>query len=138
MPLSSPVLREAALSFAQAFGKAADYLRKLGGFERETGGAQSAGAQLADQVLDGLPVPLLLLDRQRRVVRMNRAAGEAVGKAGLGRDLTATLRHPALVQAVDAVLAGDAAREIEFSLAVPVERHFAAHVGRVGGGLPDA
>jgi two-component system phosphate regulon sensor histidine kinase PhoR len=113
-------------------------LRGLGGAVEEAPGAADAGGQIADQVLDGLPVPLLLLDAQRRVSRTNRAAVEAVGKAGQGRDLTATLRHPDLLQAVDAVLAGEASREVEFSLAVPVERHYVAYVGRLAGDFPDA
>jgi two-component system phosphate regulon sensor histidine kinase PhoR len=96
-----------------------------------------AGRRAAEAILQGLPIPLLLLDAERRVIRLNRAAGDLVGAGGVGRDLTASLRHPALVQAVDAVLAGEAARDLEFSLAVPVERHFAAHVGRMTAELPD-
>ncbi|MCC6470000.1 MAG: hypothetical protein IT563_16875 [Alphaproteobacteria bacterium] len=96
-----------------------------------------AGRRAAEAILQGLPIPLLLLDAERRVIRLNRAAGELVGTGGVGRDLTASLRHPALVQAVDAVLAGEAARDLEFSLAVPVERHFAAHVGRSTAELPE-
>jgi two-component system phosphate regulon sensor histidine kinase PhoR len=96
-----------------------------------------AGRRAAQSILDGLPVPLLLLDAERRVVRVNRAAAQIVGKAGVGRDLTASIRHPVLLQAVDAVLGGETAREAEFSLAVPVERHFAAHVGHVALDLPD-
>jgi two-component system phosphate regulon sensor histidine kinase PhoR len=96
-----------------------------------------AGRRAAEAILQGLPVPLLLLDAERRVIRLNRAAGDVVGTGGVGRDLTASLRHPALVQAVDAVLGGEAARDVEFSLAVPVERHFAAHVSRMTAELPD-
>lgn len=96
-----------------------------------------AGRRAAESILQGLPIPLVLLDAERRVIRLNRAAGELVGTGGVGRDLTASLRHPALVQAVDAVLAGEAARDLEFSLAVPVERHFAAHVRRLTADLPD-
>ncbi|MCK6450384.1 MAG: ATP-binding protein [Alphaproteobacteria bacterium] len=96
-----------------------------------------SGRRVAQSILDGLPVPLLLLDAERRVVRVNRAAAQIVGKAGVGRDLTASIRHPLLLQAVDAVLGGETAREVEFSLAVPVERHFTAHVGQVALDLPD-
>src|SRR5690606_1327729 len=79
----------------------------------------------------------LLIDAERRVIRINRAADAVVGTGGVGRDLTASLRHPELVQAVDAVLGGQKARDVEFSIAVPVERNFAAHVSRLGGDLPD-
>ncbi len=96
-----------------------------------------AGRRAAEAILQGLPIPLLLLDAERRVIRLNRAAGDLVGTGGVGRDLTASLRHPALVQAVDAVLAGESARDLEFSQAVPVERHFAAHVRRLTAELPD-
>jgi two-component system phosphate regulon sensor histidine kinase PhoR len=135
MPAAPALVRRLALSAAQALGRAAEGLRALGAGNAKPGGAGAASGAPADSVLDALPVPLLLIDSQRRVARMNRAAGAAVGAAGLGRDLTATLRHPDLLQAVDAVLGGEAPREIEFSLAAPVERHFAAYVGRLAGGL---
>ncbi len=138
MPAAPTLLRRIALSWARTLGRAVESLRALGGGDEKPGDARSAPGAQADSVLDGLPVPLLLLDSGRRVVRMNRAAAEAIGKSGLGRDLTATLRHPALVQAVDAVLAGEASRELEFSLAVPVERHFQAYIGRLAGDLPGA
>ncbi len=96
-----------------------------------------AGRRAAEAILQGLPVPLLLIDAERRVIRLNRAAGAIVGTGGVGRDLTASLRHPELVQAVDAVLGGEAARDVEFSLAVPVERNFTAHISRLAGDLPD-
>ncbi len=114
------------LGAAGAIDRAAESLR-----------AGDTGRRVAQSILDGLPVPLLLLDAERRVVRVNRAAAQIVGKAGVGRDLTASIRHPLLLQAVDAVLGGETAREVEFSLAVPVERHFAAHVGQVALDLPD-
>jgi two-component system phosphate regulon sensor histidine kinase PhoR len=96
-----------------------------------------AGRRAAEAILQGLPVPLLLIDAERRVIRLNRAADAIVGTGGVGRDLTASVRHPELVQAVDAVLAGEKARDVEFSLAVPVERNFTAHVSRLAGDLPD-
>ncbi|MBL8705945.1 MAG: PAS domain-containing sensor histidine kinase, partial [Rhodospirillales bacterium] len=96
-----------------------------------------AGRRAAEAILQGLPVPLLLIDAERRVIRLNRAADAIVGTGGVGRDLTASVRHPELVQAVDAVLAGEQARDVEFSLAVPVERNFTAHVSRLAGDLPD-
>jgi two-component system phosphate regulon sensor histidine kinase PhoR len=135
MPAAPALVRRIALSAAQALGRAAEALRALGAGDAKPAGAGAASGAPADSVLDALPVPLLLVDSQRRVARMNRAAGAAVGTAGLGRDLTATLRHPALVQAIDAVLGGEASREVEFSLAAPVERHFAAHVGRLASDL---
>jgi two-component system phosphate regulon sensor histidine kinase PhoR len=138
MPAASAFVRRIALSAGRLLGRGAEALRALGAGEAEPAGPRDASGAPTDTVLDALPVPLLLIDTQRRVARMNRAAGETVGRTGLGRDLTATLRHPDLLQAVDAVLRGEASRAIEFSLAVPVERHFAAYVGRLDGAMPAA
>jgi two-component system phosphate regulon sensor histidine kinase PhoR len=49
------------------------------------------------------------------------------------RDLAASLRNPAVLAAADAVLRGEAARVVEFSLTVPVERWLSARFARIHG-----
>jgi two-component system phosphate regulon sensor histidine kinase PhoR len=78
-----------------------------------------------EAVLASLPDPLIMLDRERRIVRANPAAESLFGQALAGRDLTGVLRNPALIEAVDAALGGSG-RVVEFSLPVPVERGFTA------------
>ncbi|HUN49581.1 MAG TPA: ATP-binding protein [Candidatus Sulfotelmatobacter sp.] len=84
-------------------------------------------AAASDAVLDSLPDPLLILDADRRVQRANQAAANLFGGALQGRELIQVLRHPAVLDAVKAVLAGGAgSRQIEFVLPVPVSREFSA------------
>ena len=80
----------------------------------------------AEAVVEAVPQPLILLDRQRRIVRANRAAAEFVETAE-PRDLAAALRNPALLAAADAVLRGEPAPGVEFALAGPSERVLRAH-----------
>jgi two-component system phosphate regulon sensor histidine kinase PhoR len=84
-----------------------------------------------ETILASLPDPLILLDGDRRVVRANPAADALFGEAIGGRDLVAVLRNPALIEAVDAVLAGGPGRVVEFSLSIPVERALSARVERL-------
>jgi two-component system phosphate regulon sensor histidine kinase PhoR len=85
-------------------------------------------------VLDRLPDPLLLLDPRRQVVRGNREARALFGANIAGRDLAAVLRNPAVLDAVDAMLAGQGDQTVEFELPVPVQRTFLASIT----GLPVA
>jgi len=84
-----------------------------------------------ETILASLPDPLILLDASRRVVRANPAADALFGEPIGGRDLVAVLRNPALIEAIDAVLAGGAGRVVEFSLSLPVERALSARVERL-------
>ncbi len=61
-------------------------------------------AQSAQAIVDGLPDPLIGIDRQRRIVRTNRAARALLGSIGAERDLSAALRQPGLLTAIDALL----------------------------------
>jgi two-component system phosphate regulon sensor histidine kinase PhoR len=81
-----------------------------------------------EAVIAGLPDPLILLDRSRRIVRANQAAEAALGTALAGRDLIAALRNPPVIDAVATALADGRSRVVEFSLPVPVERSFLARV----------
>jgi len=100
---------------------------------RELEGVVSA----KETILSSLPDPLILLDGARRVVRANPAADALFGQPIAGRDLVAMLRNPALVEAVDAVLAGGTGRVVEFSLTVPMERSLSARVERLPQRLAD-
>src|SRR5207245_10908021 len=61
--------------------------------------AAQAEAQLAaaEAVIAAVPDPLIMIDRQRRIVRSNAAAAEFVGPGAQPRDLAAALRHPVLL-----------------------------------------
>lgn len=81
-----------------------------------------------ETILDRLPDPLLLLDRERQVVGGNLAARELLGEHLVGNDLSALLRNPEVLEAADAVLGGASEAAVEFSLPVPVERDFLAGI----------
>lgn len=81
-----------------------------------------------DLLIDKLPMPLLQVDSQRRVVRQNKAAARLIGDSALGRDLVFSLRHPELIAAVDQTLATQRNKHIELTLGNPVEQTFIGHV----------
>lgn len=92
--------------------------------------ADDAAAQVeaAEAILEALHDPLVLVRRERQVIRANTAARGLFGERMVGRDLAASLRNPAVLQAVDAVLGGAASRTVEFTLPVPVERIYEIRV----------
>jgi two-component system, OmpR family, phosphate regulon sensor histidine kinase PhoR len=103
---------------------------------REHAGRREARLAAAEAIISAVPDPLILIDRQRRIVRANAAAAEFIGSNAEPRDLAGALRNPSLLAAADAVLAGAAERSVEFVLSVPVERVLRANVARLGDG-PD-
>ena len=90
-----------------------------------------------ERVLEALPDPLLVLDRDRRVVRSNASARDLLGGASAGRDLAMSLRQPAVLAAADAVLAGAGARDVDFTVPGPVERTFAGRIVALDGAAPE-
>jgi two-component system phosphate regulon sensor histidine kinase PhoR len=90
--------------------------------------AREAELSAAQAVLAALPDPFILLDVRRRILRANAAANELLGMRLVERDLAVALRHPAVLDAADAVLGGEEARIVEFDISVPVERHLLARL----------
>ncbi|MGD1878501.1 MAG: ATP-binding protein [Kiloniellaceae bacterium] len=82
-------------------------------------------------VLAGLPDPLILVGRNRRVLRLNPAAEALLGHDLTGRELALGIRNPALLAAVEAVLRGGEQETVEFSIPGKVERNLAARVLRL-------
>ncbi|RAU22858.1 two-component sensor histidine kinase [Paramagnetospirillum kuznetsovii] len=115
----------------------AETVASVGGLRRAW---QQRSAELAESarrnesLLDNLPDPLLLLDATRKVVRANRAAAKLFGPELAGRDMASFLRDPMVLEATEAVLAGqDLTRECEFAQMVPLERVFLARVEQLEG-----
>jgi two-component system phosphate regulon sensor histidine kinase PhoR len=93
------------LSFAPATEELASAAATLAmGWRRQRASIDNLAAS-AQAIVDGLPDPLIALDRQRRVVRTNIAARALLGAVGAERDLSMTMRHPTLLAAIDDLLA---------------------------------
>jgi two-component system phosphate regulon sensor histidine kinase PhoR len=91
----------------------------------------------AAAVIAAVPDPLILLDERRRIVRANAQAAAFIGITPEPRDLAAAFRNPAVLAAADAVLGGERARVVDFSLTVPVERQLRARFARIEHPSPD-
>jgi two-component system phosphate regulon sensor histidine kinase PhoR len=97
--------------------------------------ARQAEAELAAAwaVFAAVPDPVILIDRQRRIVRANDAAAEFVGQVSEGSDLAVSLRNPEVLAAADAVLGGRGARVVDFALTLPVERLMRTRIAGIEG-----
>ncbi|MDH3699945.1 MAG: phosphate regulon sensor histidine kinase PhoR [Alphaproteobacteria bacterium] len=87
----------------------------------------------ADRLLEALPDPLLVIDRAGSVVRANRAAAELTETNPIGRDLTAGLRHPVLLQAIERALSAEESQAVEISMPAPQHRSYSALIEPLGG-----
>ena len=88
----------------------------------------------AAALIEGFPDPVVLIHRNRRVLAANRAARETLQINIIGRDLAHAVRHPTVLDAVDAVIAGAPRHTAELSLAAPVPRDFTLVVSRLDSG----
>src|ERR1700742_3803530 len=73
------------------------------GWRRQRASIHNLAAS-AQAIGDGLPDPLIAVDRQRRIVRTNRAAVAVLGPLLADRDLSTELRQPELLAAIDSLL----------------------------------
>ncbi|MGK9170844.1 PAS domain-containing sensor histidine kinase [Inquilinus limosus] len=86
--------------------------------------------QTASEILEAQEDPILVLAGDRSVLRANGAAGRLFGDRLLGRDLAEAIRHPEVIAAVDAVLAGGPMQTVPLNLPVPIEREFEVRIQR--------
>lgn len=84
--------------------------------------------RLIGTVLDRLPDPIMLVDRQRHVRRANPAAERSFGGGLAGVPLGRAIRDPAVTAAVNAAIDAGSASTIAFSPVGERLKHFAAHV----------
>ena len=87
---------------------------------------------IAREVFEGLPDPLLLAQSNGRVVFANRSMRALIGIGAEDKHVSAVLRTPNVLQAVDRTAMTGEPASIEFILHVPVERHYQAYIARTG------
>ncbi|TVR83147.1 MAG: PAS domain-containing protein [Rhodospirillales bacterium] len=85
-------------------------------------------------ILERIPDPVILLNAARVIIGVNRAARDLFGIGMPGRDLAMSLRHPAVLAAVETVFSGVTELSEEITLPVPVPRTFTFTIGRLSVG----
>jgi len=81
-------------------------------------------------LLNAFPDPVILLNIEREVVFANSAAIEMLDNRFENRDLAQSFQYPDVLEAADAVLAGEASQEVNISLPVPVPRNLNVRIIR--------
>lgn len=95
--------------------------------------AWTDGLAAAATLFDALPDPLVTLDQHARLVYANAAARTLLAEgrpedAFRGRDLSAVLRQPVVLEAVGDVLGGATTRAVEFTFADRIDQAFEARI----------
>lgn len=94
---------------------------------------ESMGSALpprAREILERLPDPLMLLDEANRVILCNNAMVAVIGTDTYNKHVSAVLRTPALLEAIERTAATGDPASVGFSVRVPVEQHYQAYVTR--------
>jgi two-component system phosphate regulon sensor histidine kinase PhoR len=88
------------------------------------------------EILDGLPLPALIVDAEQRITRANPAALALIGEVAVGRRLALAIRAPDLLAAVEEVLLHGDGPTREVPLRLNDESRFQAFVSALtaGGG----
>jgi two-component system, OmpR family, phosphate regulon sensor histidine kinase PhoR len=124
----APAAVVAALAALGAFW----YLRRMKPRAAATGIETSQPrTTIPHDILERLPDPVILLNRGRVIVGVNRPARELLGIAGPGRDLALSLRHPAVLAAVETIFSGTPEFTEDIALPVPIAREFTMYASRL-------
>jgi two-component system phosphate regulon sensor histidine kinase PhoR len=89
-------------------------------------------------LLEALPDPALLIDAENRIVSSNAAARRQMQFEARGQFLTSILRHPDVLDAVQAAVHDGATRAVEYETQTQVERHTRCYVAPVTWGADRA
>ena len=91
---------------------------------------------MARAVIEQLPAPVMLLDEAERVLLVNGSMRALVGAGALNKHVSAVLRNPAVLTAIGQTSNDGEPATVQFTLPVPIERHYEAYVARVGAAPP--
>jgi two-component system, OmpR family, phosphate regulon sensor histidine kinase PhoR len=81
-------------------------------------------------LMDQLPIPVMLLDDDERVLFVNRSMRDVLGPGLDRKRASSVLRNPDVLAAIAEARRGFATN-VPFSLPVPIERHYQAYAARI-------
>jgi len=81
-------------------------------------------------LLDQLPIPVMLLDDDERVLFVNRSMRDVLGPGLDRKRASSVLRNPDVLEAIARARRG-LSNNVPFSLPVPIERHYQAYAARI-------
>ena len=93
-----------------------------------------SNAPLPVDLVHAMPDPALVVDAQGMVTLANEQAVEVLESDPVGRHLSASLRVPAVLDAVTEAAMGAGGANVDYDVRVPVPRSFRAHVSCLGAG----
>lgn len=85
-------------------------------------------------LLEALPDPALLIDREGRIAGSNAAARRQLQFEASGLRLSAILRNPELLDAAQAAASDGVSRTVAYEVSAPVEEHFKTYVAPISWG----
>src|SRR5438128_676554 len=86
--------------------------------------ARGGRAQILSAVVAALPDPVLLLDHNGIVITANAHALDILEFDPADHHISAAIRAPQILEAVDHVLAHNDAVRVDYEMHVPLPRHF--------------
>ncbi len=98
------------------------------------GGGDRAGLIELAPLIEALPDPALLIDAEGRIVGSNAAARRQMQFEARGQFLTSILRHPDVLEAVQAAVRDGETRAVEYETTAQVEQHTRCYVAPVNWG----
>ena len=81
-------------------------------------------------LLEQLPMPVMLLDDDERVLFVNHSMRDVLGPGLDRKRASSVLRNPDVLAAIAGASRGESA-DVPFTLPVPIERHFQAYAARI-------
>ncbi|HEX2554582.1 MAG TPA: ATP-binding protein [Microvirga sp.] len=88
----------------------------------------------AGALLDGLPDPVVVVDRRSTVIEANRAARALLPGLRPGQALALGLRHPDVLDGVEAVFLRKGSLRVDYSARLPTERTFEVQISALAVG----
>lgn len=79
-------------------------------------------------ITDALTDPIILLDQGNHLVHANQQAKAIFQINGQGQDISAIIRNPELIEAINQVTINKSAKTIKLQERVPIERHFDVNI----------
>ena len=92
----------------------------------------SASLPQPADLVHAMPDPALVVDAQGVVTIANEQATDLLETDPSGRHLSASLRVPAVLDAVTAAVGGEGGASVDYEIRVPMPRSFRAHVSCLG------